>query len=203
MTETTDGRPSETEAPILQPFYLTFGTKYRPYPVEAFGEEVHPHWAKATGEGWVTIMATDWPAARHLAHLYFDDKYAFMYDRDDFDTSHSRKYYAMGQIAVITQGAEATPDTLVPRFQPHEPEYHNWFPNSVVAVRIEGRRTGYPYEGHDDVELFHVGDCAERGTKLFESVFNVDPEVLALELDWTNLPECAQCHTRIPKSSIS
>lgn len=202
MTETTDGRPSEIEAPILQPFYLTFGVQYRPDPIYRYGQMVHPHWPGADSNGWVTLMATDYMAARQLASLYFEDKFSTVYDALNFDLTENRRFFPRGEIAVIRQGTINTDEGApLPRFPVSDPRFHGHEPGDVVADRIEGKLIGVPYDGHEDVELFHLGECAERGAALFESVYNHDSEVLALELDWTNLPTCAQCHTQIPGAS--
>jgi hypothetical protein len=197
-TDTTDGRPSETEAPVLVPFYLTFGTKYRADPNPEHGQEQHPHWPYATGDGWVTIMATDYIAARKVALLYFDDKFSTVYPADRFDTSDMRRYFSLGQIALIHQGTIdiTTPDAPLPRWTIDKPQFHGHEPDDVVAERIEGVR-GRPYLDSDTVELFHPGDCAERGRGLFTVIHHHDRHVLALELDWQNPAECATCHISI------
>jgi len=199
MPQSTDGRPSETEAPILTPFYLTFGTMYRPAGQARDEYEAHPHWPYADPSGWVTIMATDYLAARRQADLYFGDKFSTVYPPERFDTSSSRRFFPRGQIALITQGAidVSTPDAPLPRFTIDKPQFHGHKPGDVVAERIEGRLTTSPYAGDETVELFHPGDCAERGKALFEYIFNHDGHVLALEIDWQNPAECATCHISI------
>jgi hypothetical protein len=83
-----------TPTPQLQKFYLTFGVKY--------SHETHPYWEGVDPNGWVLILAPDEPTARALAHVYFRESWAFLYDGLHFDEAESRsRFYPKGALAVI------------------------------------------------------------------------------------------------------
>lgn len=194
--ERTDGRPSEAEAPILQPFYLTFGVKYRPEPNAE--QEQHPHWPYADGQGWVTIMATDYLAARRQATIYFDDKFSTVYPEDYFQPDVQERYFKRGQLALITEGVidTATPDAPLPRWTIDKPQFHGHQPDDVVAVYRSGQLLDHPYDGSHTSMYFHPGDCAERGIKMFR-VIVAKYDVEADRFLWPSRHSCGQCNTPI------
>jgi len=76
-------------------FYLTFGVQYPGVP--------HPTWAGADKDGWVTIEARDYDAARELAVAHFKTHWSMLYPAEHFPEEYNkRKYYPKGQLALLT-----------------------------------------------------------------------------------------------------
>jgi hypothetical protein len=70
-------------------FYVTFGQQY--------AREEHPAWPGVHPDGWVTIEAPDYDAARERAFTLFGRRWAFLYEAADFD----RSYFPGGELARI------------------------------------------------------------------------------------------------------
>lgn len=85
----------------LVPFYMTFPVSISRDPSDLYGTELHPHWPGADGKGWVRIMARTADQANTLARSHFGERYAFIYPADKFDTNADRRFYPMGELAVI------------------------------------------------------------------------------------------------------
>ena len=180
----------------LSPFYMTFPVHVSRTPSDMYGTELHPYWPAADGKGWVRIMARTAEQARHLAFAFFGDRYAFLYPEDKFDINEDRRFYPLGELAVIELGNLAVEgDGPKPIVSTSSPMLYGVGENTTVACRIEGTSKTDPGED-PDVGLVHR-TCLERGKDLFEMVFDVDTNVQAFELDWAVPNECPVCHTSI------
>lgn len=188
-------RPADVRT-SLHPFYITFGVQYSREPNNLYGTEAHPYWPGADGKGWVRIMARTAEQARHVAHAYFGDRYAFLYPEDRFDTTADREYYPLGELAVIELGQLGIEgDGPHPIVSTSDPRLYGVGENTTVATRIEGIRKEDP--GVDpDVALVHR-TCLQRGLDLFERIDEHDSNVMAFELDWSVPNECPVCHTSL------
>lgn len=185
----------------LHPFYVTFGVQYSRTPSDLYGTETHPYWPEgADKDGWVRIMAKTHDQAVNLARAYFGERYAFIYPADRFDTTKERKWFPLGELAVIELGSVPLPgnpgDAPQPIVTTSEPNLYGVADHTTVAARIEGELIGRPNPEASDVELVHR-DCLDEGRELFVQVFNVDTNVMAFELDWAVPHECPVCHVSI------
>lgn len=168
----------------MEKFYLTFGTKYR--------HEPHPHWPGADPDGWVLIEASDEGQARSLAMSAFGPYWSMLYEARRFDEIQNRlRYYRRGQIGWLHQSHE----TDVPlRFSTSQPEYYGEESAGHLGNRVEGRLLPDhdPMPGMYDVEYFH-DPCLEAGMEMFETVTEIDANVLNSEMDWANPWKCQVC----------
>ena len=71
----------------MKKFYVTFGQKYR--------NEPHPQ--KGHPDGWFTFYADNEEDARKMALDYLGNRWAFMYEENEF----SRRFYPLGQLKEI------------------------------------------------------------------------------------------------------
>lgn len=178
----------------MQLFYLTFGVQY--------GRELHPTWAGANGNGWVTIEATDYTRARGLAVAYFDLRWSMLNPAAHFDTAdHQARYYPQGELVRITQGVQPDEALGLRHFSTSQPQLYGVAEGDMVAWRIEGilkedSNTDSVVELGYEAETFHT-DCGDRGRALFAKISEEDPRVMAWELDWSNEYECKLCGRRI------
>lgn len=170
----------------LQNFYLTFGVMYP--------STTHPHWPGADGGGWVRVLATDEEAARYTVRQHFGSAWCFLYDEQHFNP----KGFSKGELAVIVQQRNTDP---VRWFSASDPQFHGREEREVVAVRVEGilkenSDADAVRELGSAVETFHP-QCATEGIALFKEIHDVDMEVLAFELDWSQPYHCEVCQESI------
>lgn len=180
-------------APVMQTFYVTFGVMYRHTP--------HPYWEHAHPDGWLEVEAPDETAARELVQAHIGTQYAFMYSEQEFNRPHPQRpnRFPLGMLARISVRGFPPPKR---RFHPSSPEWHGRNPREVICARIEGILA----EGSDTETVQELGyearhvhrSCYEDGLALFKEVQDTDFSVLAFELDWTELPDCAVCGRGIP-----
>lgn len=185
----------------LSPFYITFGVRYSREPNDLYGTEAHPYWPGADKDGWVRIMARTAEQARHLAHAYFGERYAFLYPEDRFDTTKERKWFPLGELAVIELGNLAIEgDGPKPIVTTSESWLYGVDDNAIIAARLVGRLKGERSDSHKtlgyDVECVHL-HCVDAAIDLFAEVANIDRCVHAFELDWSVPNECPVCHTSL------
>lgn len=81
---------SEVAAFEKQNFYVTFGQKYLDTP--------HPHYAKATPDGWVRIVSSSYKKARQKAFDLFSIYFSSIYTEQANWCSDS---YSKGELEVI------------------------------------------------------------------------------------------------------
>lgn len=75
----------------MKSFMVTFGQKYRTEP--------HPK-APAHPDGWVTVKAEDYDAARVKTVNVFGQAWSMLYAEEDFvDSAH---FYPLGELQVIS-----------------------------------------------------------------------------------------------------
>lgn len=89
--------PIEEQAapePILQEFRFTFGLKYRTEP--------HPTGFPADPDGWVSVIAYSWNAARAIAFRHLGDAWAFQYVGPDWEKNGFPHSYPKGELAQWT-----------------------------------------------------------------------------------------------------
>lgn len=80
------------EFPILEPFYVTFGSQYP--------REEHPTWSGANKDGYFVIHAPDELSARKLAFGLFGEKWSMIYTAAEFDpnSDENKRWYTLGRI---------------------------------------------------------------------------------------------------------
>lgn len=86
----------------MKEFFITFGVKY--------AREPHPYFHKANPNGYVVVEAPSEDIARRIARAKTANMYAFIYPRDNFDSS----YHPKGEIErwVWTKNLETEVETL-------------------------------------------------------------------------------------------
>lgn len=197
-------QPQRTDVrPSLHPFYITFGVQYSRTPSDLFGTEYHPYWRGADGKGWVRIMAKTAQQAMNLAFAYFGERYAFLYTEDRFDTTADRKYYPLGELAVISLGVRPASDSDGP--QPILNDSESWVYGVSSDTTMGGRIQGILKDGAVsdsalklgyEVELVHTA-CLTKALEAFAEVHEVDRNVTAGELDWSVPNECFVCEVSL------
>lgn len=80
----------ETEGIQKKPFYFTFGQRYR--------REEHPSYPLAHPDGYVTIVANNWEAARQKAVELFTAKEGLLFSMQYDDSNFNDEYYPRGEI---------------------------------------------------------------------------------------------------------
>ena len=76
---------------LLPKYYVTFGVMY--------SEEEHPYFPNAHPDGWVEIESPSENEARIEAYNLFNDKWAFIYNENNFDPTK----YPAGRIATVKE----------------------------------------------------------------------------------------------------
>jgi hypothetical protein len=87
----------------IEEFFVTFGVQYG----RREGDLEHP--LGMYSDGYAVIEAPDLHTARKIAHAIFDDKWSFIYDKDDFiHDGTAKRWHPAGELLRIrwTQGAE-------------------------------------------------------------------------------------------------
>lgn len=80
----------EQEQTQLKNFYTTFGVQYSQVP-HPMGEHIHPN-------GYGVIQAVDRDTAYAAAFVRYEQRWAFLYNEDDFDAS----YHPLGCIDAVS-----------------------------------------------------------------------------------------------------
>ena len=82
-------------------FGVTFGQEFRVTFGQRYAREPHPRWAAAHPDGWVTVVADDYKAARRWAYANFGIHWSDLYAADAHPSTDA-ELYPRGELGRFT-----------------------------------------------------------------------------------------------------